>query len=100
MGIEYNIRYQPHDHASWERFVERLDNPVSNGWPEFTIPSLRGLQRRNMGRESRKCAVAMQRPRSPLHAFFADAPTRINRLRAHNGLVSEKTAAHEKDGLK
>jgi hypothetical protein len=37
MGIEYNIRYQPADRAAWDSFVARLANPVSNGWPAFSL---------------------------------------------------------------
>jgi len=38
MGIEYNIRYHPHDRAAWEAFVARLENPVlPGGWPAFTV---------------------------------------------------------------
>jgi hypothetical protein len=37
LGIEYNIRYQPRDRVAWDRFVGRLDNPISNGWPAFTV---------------------------------------------------------------
>jgi hypothetical protein len=61
MGIEYNIRYQPHDHASWERFVERIANPVSNGWPAFAIElSEQGVYFRDNG-WSDAAAIALKR---------------------------------------
>jgi hypothetical protein len=37
MGIEYNIRYQPPDRAAWDSFVSRLANPISEGWPAFSV---------------------------------------------------------------
>ena len=61
MGIEYNIRYQPRDRAAWDRFVERLANPLSDGWPAFTVElSERGVYFCDHGR-SEAAAVALRR---------------------------------------
>ena len=61
MGIEYNIRYQPADRAAWESFVARLANPVSDGWPPFSVElSERGVYFCDNGR-SEVAAVALRR---------------------------------------
>ncbi|MAT69594.1 MAG: hypothetical protein CMJ58_08725 [Planctomycetaceae bacterium] len=61
MGIEYNIRYQPRDRAAWESFVARLSNPVSHGWPAFSIElSDDGIYFCDNGR-SDEAAVALRR---------------------------------------
>ena len=40
MGYEYVVRYTPADEGEWQSLVERLVNPVSNGWPAFTVEKM------------------------------------------------------------
>lgn len=61
MGHEYNIRYMPRDLAAWHSFVERLANPVADGWPAFTVElTERGVYFCDHGRSS-AAAVALRR---------------------------------------
>ena len=61
MGFEYNILYQPRDRAAWDRFVERLANPVSGGRPAFTVElSERGVYFCDHAR-TEAAAVALRR---------------------------------------